>query len=188
MAESMSAYAAVREHLQRDVTSQGIVRQVSFDDPNVKILAVGDGCTPRTACLFAFRTKWKCVSVDPLMRKGPWLETVSNLSTHRARIQDVDIPFDNPTQKVIVIMWHAHVSIRNSVSCLSVDGVKWDTNDQVLSASMRSRVAVVSCACCNYDEVQREMPDGSPPDSQFEDVAVPGEKRIVRVWKFQDPN
>lgn len=173
----MSAYAAVREHLHQDELTRC---PISFDDTNVKLLAVGDGCTPRTACLFAFRTRWQCVSVDPLMRKGTWDAMVSNVRTHRARIQDVSVPLDHDDQRMVVIMWHAHVSIRDALSCI------WNVDDHALSARMRSRVALVSCACCNYDREQREMPDGSLPDAEYEDIAVPGDKRVVRVWKFID--
>lgn len=81
------------------------------------------------------------------MRSGLWDDTVSSLTTMRARIQDVSIPFDTDDQRIIVIMWHAHVSIRDAVSCLSIDGEKWDMSDQKRSAAMRSRVVLISCAC-----------------------------------------
>ena len=34
---------------------------------SVLLVAVGDGLTPRTAALFAFRTQWTCVAINPLM-------------------------------------------------------------------------------------------------------------------------
>jgi hypothetical protein len=65
------------------------------DDPSVLLVCVGDGLTPRTAGLFCFRTKWKCISVDPLMR-GPlgfhsdetrWSEHIERLTVRRARLR-----------------------------------------------------------------------------------------------------
>ncbi|KAI0558931.1 hypothetical protein FGB62_178g031 [Gracilaria domingensis] len=173
----MSAYAAVRQYLVKhgpDHEEQDGV--LSFSARNITLVAVGDGVTPRTAALFAFRTSWKCVSIDPMMRKGDW-DNVKNLQTKAARVQDVTIDVEC-NSRVVVIMWHCHTSIQEAVSCLRF--LEADLRER----SFRERVAVVSCACCNYDEVQRELPDGSAPDVQFEDTAVPGLMRTVRVWKF----
>ena len=41
-------------------------------DEGVTLVAVGDGNTPRTAALFAFLTRWHCVSIDPEI--VPWRE------------------------------------------------------------------------------------------------------------------
>lgn len=180
----MSAYAAVRDHLRNIGNSLKVGQpSVAFNDKNVTLVAVGDGVTPRTATMFAFRTQWHCISIDPALRNGPW-DTVSNLHSIQSRVQDATVPISESDRLVIVVMWHAHVSVRDAVSCLQFNGRKWDVDDVSLSQQLRQRVAVVSCACCNYDEVQRTMPDGSPPDVVFEDTGVPGLMRTVRVWKF----
>ena len=49
--ESYSAFNAVKTKL----------KQYELGDPGVTVVSVGDGRTPRTAALFAFRTKWQCV-------------------------------------------------------------------------------------------------------------------------------
>lgn len=188
LAESMSAFSAVRQYLhvhgEDHEETDGIL---TFRDRNVLFVAVGDGCTPRTSALFAFRSAWRCVSIDPCMRKdGAW-NSVSNLQTMKSRVQDVTVPVcseNSNFERVVVVMWHCHVSIAEALSCLQFEGVKWDVKDKLRSRELRKRVALVTCACCNYDEVQRTMPDGSPPDVEFEDVAVPGLMRTVRVWKF----
>lgn len=185
----MSAYSAVRHYLHEHSDSHSEKNGIlSFRDKNVVLLAVGDGCTPRTATLFAFRSAWRCISIDPAMRVGGGWESVSNLQTMKSRVQDVTIPVsshpDN-VEMVVVVMWHCHCSISDALGCLEFDGVKWDVNDVQQSAKLRKRVALVTCACCNFDSVQRTMPDGSRPDAQFEDLAIPGLMRTVRVWKFQ---
>lgn len=183
----MCAFEAVRTYLlahDKDHPEQGGI--LSFRDPKVLLLAVGDGVTPRTAGLFAFRTSWRCVSIDPMMRSGPW-DKITNLDTHCAKVQDVTVPVSSTKgqyERVVVVMWHCHVSIAEAVSCLEIDGVKWDAADVERSRELRKRIAVVSCACCNYDAVQRVLPDGSPPDEEYEDAGVPGLMRTVRVWKF----
>lgn len=184
----MSAYSAVRQYLHVHKTdheeTDGIL---SFRDKNVLLLAVGDGCTPRTATLFAFRSAWRCVSIDPAMKsEGAW-SSVSNLQTVKSKVQDVTIPVasgpDN-FERVVVVMWHCHVSIKEALGSLEFEGTKWDISNKQLSHELRKRVALVTCACCNFDSVQRTMPDGSPPDVEFEDIAVPGLMRTVRVWKY----
>lgn len=180
----MSAYSAVRQYLHIHAAdhqeTDGIL---SFKDPNVLLVAVGDGVTPRTASLFAFRSAWRCVSIDPAMRNnGAWSEVVS-LTTLKSRVQDVTVAVKE-TELVVMVLWHCHCGIDDAMGCLEFDGVKWDCGDRNISRKLRKRVAVVSCACCNYDEAQSVMPDGAPPDVEYEDLAVPGLMRTVRVWKF----
>ena len=55
------------------------------DDAGVTLVAVGDGVTPRTAALFAFRTAWQTVAIDPLMTEpGEWSKRVERLTAVRA--------------------------------------------------------------------------------------------------------
>lgn len=184
LAESMSAYSTVREYLHvhgaEHAQTDGIL---SFKDPNVVLVAVGDGVTPRTASLFAFRTAWRCISIDPAMRDVEKWRGVSSLTVLKARVQDVRVKVRDG-ERVVVVMWHCHCGVADAVGSLEFDGEKWDCEDRERSRELRKRVAVVSCACCNYDAVQREMPDGARPDVEFEDFAVPGLMRTVRVWKF----
>lgn len=182
----MSAYATVRSHLYTGEANPKTtpLKPITFDNPNITLIAVGDGVTPRTAALFAFRTQWKCISIDPALRQGAW-NNVNNLTTHTKKVQDVTIPIQlSDDAYVIVVMWHAHVSIRAALSCLQFDGKKWDIYDTSASRILREKVALVSCACCNYDSLQTHMPDGSSPDAEFEDEGVPGLMRTVRVWKW----
>lgn len=174
----MSAYSTVRQYLHQHKPPREHNGPLLFSDSNVLLVAVGDGVTPRTAALFAFRSNWQCVSIDPAMRSGPW-DSVDKLTTYRARVQDIQIPVQSH-QRVVVVMWHCHTSLSDALSCLQFENQPYQLDDP----SLRKRVAVVSCACCNFDQVQSHMPDGSSPNHQFEDVAVPGLMRTVRVWEF----
>lgn len=189
LAESMSAYNAVRDYLLlRQETSFDQFRPerpgtLRVDDRSVTAVVVGDGSTPRTAGLFAFRTQWTCVSIDPELKTAasrPWAG-IERLEERRQRVQDatVDISGD-----VVLVLWHAHVSVADACACLVFDGERWDVEDEVLSRRNRKRVAIVSCACCNWEPEQRVMPGGSKPDAEYEDVDVPGGKRTLRIWQF----
>lgn len=193
LAESMSAFTAVREFLlvRRDVASERVRRMcqdtgvLRVTDPSVTVVVVGDGVTPRTAGLFAFRTSWRCVSVDPALRTGknrPWAG-LERLDERPQRVQDVTVNIVG-ADRVVVIAWHAHVSNRDSLACLAFDGVRWDVTDQEQSRRLRKRVALVTCACCQWGPRQTTMPDGSPPDAEYEDAHVPGGMRTLRVWRF----
>lgn len=188
MAESMSAFDAVREYLH--VHNKSHEQQdgiLSFKDPNVLLLAVGDGVTPRTAAMFAFRTSWRCVSIDPMMRSGAW-DNITNLKAYKSKVEDMTVSVSSePFERVVVVMWHCHVSIADSLRCLEFDNQKWNVKDKARSAMLRERVSLVTCACCNYDGVQKCMPDGSSADEEYEDIGVPGLMRTVRVWKFKKP-
>lgn len=194
LAESMSAFNAVREylllrrHCKDRVTDNEVNGILSTSDPSVTLVAVGDGATPRTAGLFAFRTSWRCVSIDPALRSfqhRPW-SSIERLEEYPKKVQDVTVNIVGQLSKVVLVAWHAHVSIREALSCLSFDGRRWDAGDNDESFRLRHRVALVACSCCQYDPQQQLMPDGSPPDFLYEDVGVPGEKRTVKVWQFQE--
>jgi hypothetical protein len=90
----------VREHLG------GLL---SPSDPSVLVLAVGDGLTPRTAALFAFRTRWRAISIDPLMRTTTdWAAAVARLTAIRATIADAAPPGGFAADKVCGL-GHAHL-------------------------------------------------------------------------------
>lgn len=196
MAESMSAYNAVRDYLLVRLETEFMqfrppkMGSLRADDPTVTAVVVGDGSTPRTAGLFAYRTQWKCVSIDPALKTSsnrPWAG-IARLDERPQRVQDVRVEVDGPDSFVVLIMWHAHVSIADACACLVFDGEKWDVKNLELSRRNRRRVAVVSCACCNWEPHQRIMPDGTGPDAEYEDEHVPGSKRTLRVWQFSDCN
>ena len=60
-----------------------------LNDPEVVVIAVGDGCTPRTAAMFAFRSAWQCYSVDPNMK---WKNRgrVKRLTCLKDKIEDFE--------------------------------------------------------------------------------------------------
>jgi hypothetical protein len=91
-------------------------------------VCVGDGLTPRTAGLFCFRTKWKCISVDPLMR-GPlgfhsdetrWSEHIERLTARRARLQDAaPVPAGKFVgERVLLVLPHAHIGLDECLQCV----------------------------------------------------------------------
>ena len=103
--ESMGMYNAVRKHIRSSIG-------ISFSDKDVNVIVVGDGHTPRTAALFATRSKWTTYSIDPLLKTRDW--GIRRMVCMPQKVQDVNLQL---TGKTILILPHAHVNISD---CLSV--------------------------------------------------------------------
>ncbi|OQS04560.1 hypothetical protein THRCLA_03216 [Thraustotheca clavata] len=131
------------------------------------IVVVGDGSTPRSAVMFAYRTKgWMCYSVDPEMRlsteteRVPW-EGIQNVVPIRAKIENIRIKL----RRAIVLLVHAHVTLDQALSAIEADTI----------------LGVVTLPCCNWYG-QQEILFNRPPDIVFDDFSILSDHREVRVW------
>ncbi|KAE8987887.1 hypothetical protein PR003_g5620 [Phytophthora rubi] len=161
--ESMALFNAVRRYIEPKSNGE----ELQGSDKHDGIVVVGDGNTPRTAAMFAFRMRgWKCYSVDPVMEKGTsersrgWAD-VSNLVVVRNKIENVRIAL----RRAIVVLVHAHVTL-----------------DQALSAVQAEQVCgVVTLPCCNWYGKQ-EVLFGRGPDLVYDDFSVLSDHREIRLW------
>ncbi|OWZ16112.1 hypothetical protein PHMEG_00010150 [Phytophthora megakarya] len=161
--ESMALFNAVRRYIEPKTKGETQKDNGKHDG----IVVVGDGNTPRTAAMFAFRMRgWKCYSVDPAMEKGTsersrgWAD-VSNLVVVRNKIENVRIAL----RRAIVVLVHAHVTL-----------------DQALSAVQAEEVCgVVTMPCCNWYG-QQESLFGRGPDLVYDDFSVLSDHREIRLW------
>jgi hypothetical protein len=156
LTESFSAFNAWRAHLSDDF---------SADDPNITLVSVGDGRTPRTAALFAFRTRWNCIAVDPEMglakdSKAPY--AIDRLQHYCAKIEEMRIK----TKRCIIVMVHAHVPLTTTL--------------RSIEASEGGTAACIALPCCNYYSAI-DAPNRAVPE--YEDMSVISPHRTVRVWK-----
>lgn len=150
LTESAAAYAAVA------YGDLGLDRA----DDSVHVFCVGDGGTPRTGAMFAFRSAWGVTSIDPaLKRDGTW-PGIARLRCISAKIEDAaDLPV--PRVAVIVAV-HSHAPIP---ACL----------EKIKATEARHVIAI---PCC----VPLEVP-GHEPISDEDDFGILSPKRRVRVWK-----
>lgn len=97
-------------------------------DPNVRVVVVGDGCTPRTAGLVAFFTRWQALSIDPNMRKEDW--PVERMRARRAMIEDVGVlPWtDDGATTLLILSPHAHVKPDVALAALPWNGPRHYVN------------------------------------------------------------
>ncbi len=143
--ESFAAFNAVRNYLDFDLK-----------DPEVSLVAVGDGHTPRTAATFAFRSNWRCYSVDPVLRSDKnW--DIARLSVHPYVVED----FSLETNKAVIVAVHSHA----------------DLNQAVKSIKARE-LAIVAIPCCK-DQILNDQIH----DLQYADEGILSPARLVYVWK-----
>lgn len=145
--ESCAAFAAVRKEL-------GAGR---FQDPGVTLVDVGCGAVPRTAALFAFMTRWRCLGVDPRVRARDY--DVRRLEVHQSRIEDMVLP----RGFTVVVAVHSHAPLPGTVRQVRGPGV------------------IVAMPCCVPLALER------PPDVEYEDHGCWSPHRTVRVWRLKEP-
>lgn len=146
--ESYAAFNAARTRL----------KFLLLGDENVNLVAVGDGKTPRTAALFAFRTKWNCISIDPELDHDKirfWESQVQRLTCIPKRVEEVDLYFD----KCLIVAVHSHAKIS-----AILDHIK---------AKKRSLIAIPCCISYEHDVRPRE----------YRDAGIWSPKNLVKVWK-----
>ncbi len=145
--ESFAAFNAVQQYVLPD----------SLHDPTITMVSVGDGFTPRTAATFAFRSKWLCHSVDPVMDMRDY--AIDRLVVHKARIEDVSIEGDI----VVVVCVHAHVEP--------------EVIAQTVKARQRHWVVI---PCCGEDH---DTLMGKYPDVEYDDFGIWSPKHRIKIWK-----
>ncbi|ETV68346.1 hypothetical protein H257_15669 [Aphanomyces astaci] len=158
ISESMGLFNAARRFLDLD----------DADDSVDGIVVVGDGSTPRTAAMFAYRTKgWTCYSVDPEMRlstdaeRVPW-DGIQKVVPIRAKIEDIQIHL----RRAIVVLVHAHVTLDQALASVHADTI----------------VGVVTVPCCNWYGNQEQLFQRHP-DIVYDDYSILSDHREVRLWR-----
>lgn len=126
----------------------------SLGDSNVALISVGDGCAPRTAAMFAFRTAWNCYSIDPNMN---WKNNgrVDRLECFKCRVEEMPYyHFDN----LVLLHIHSHAPLLESCN-------HFTANKRI----------VLSMPCCVKQVRERE------PDLIYVDESVwsPHNKNLV---------
>jgi hypothetical protein len=146
--ESAGAYHAVQRHL--------VPHGWDLSDGSIHAVCVGDGCTPRTGGLFAFRSGWSVHSVDPKIRQRDVYRRVDRLEVVPSRVQDWRLS----AERVVVLAVHAHVGLPESLASIEAN-----------------EVAVVAIPCCE----PLTLPQ--PPDIVYRDHGILSPQNSVRVWR-----
>jgi len=160
--ESYGAFNAVKKYL----------KQYDMNDPGVTLVSVGDGRSPRTAALFAFKTKWNCISIDPgldVSKTDMWESSIKRLTCIPKKVEDILDYGPMYFKKVVIVAVHSHADMG-------------ETLKTIIGNPLRSLVAI---PCC--------FPWGSPtknldgksfaPSTEYNDSGIWSPKNRVKVWK-----
>jgi len=145
ISESMGMYSAVRD-----------IRMpmgMEYSDPSITVVVVGDGHTPRTAALFAMRSKWQALSIDPMLRKTEW--GIDRLTCIPKKVEDCETIVN---ERSILVLPHAHVNIPD---CLHV---------------VPNVELVVALPCCVPITWDRE------PTNEYWDECIFSPENKIKIW------
>jgi len=148
--ESLSAYYAV-------VQSSGF----DLSDPNVQVLVVGDGGTPRTGTVFACMTGWQVHSVDPEFNPKKKWDEIQRLKWYKSRIED--LKFDFGTSPVVLVHVHSHARLDASLASITGIGPRF----------------IYAMQCCVTQKIT-----GHEPHDVYTDRFVWSPLREVKIWSF----
>lgn len=148
MTESFAAYRAARLHIPFEP-----------QDPEVNVVVVGDGATPRTAVTFAFRSAWNCFSIDPNLHSLDRWKSVKRLVCIPSCVEDsIAAAFG----KLIIVAPHSHASLPEALS-------RFDANER----------HVIALPCCK----EQVVPGRPVPDIKYDDWGIWSPARSVMIWR-----
>lgn len=147
--ESIGAYSAVKNHMLHKIGAE-------FISPKIAVVCVGDGVTPRTGSIFAFRSAWTCYSIDPNLKMlNP---PIKRLICLKRRIEDEILDLTDFDQ-VIIVMVHSHATIKNTLR--SIKG---------------KRLHLVCIPCCVMQDIPNVTYLG------YKDTSIWSPKNEVKIW------
>jgi hypothetical protein len=104
LTESMGMFAFVRKYLW------DVLRP---DDSRVNVMVVGDGHRARTGAMFAMRTRWHVVSIDPAMTPVYGINRLSCVPVKVETLDPVDLgPFS------LLVTVHSHAPLDKMLATL----------------------------------------------------------------------
>lgn len=167
--ESMAAFNAYRKNL---------IFSYPPNEEKTTCLVVGDGVVPRTGAVFALRTKFNVISVDPAMRlpyEHPWAYhlNINRLLMLKAKAEEEmwDLYLGNPKDidKLIIIAVHSHAPLDKLIKRIEIKtGYK--------------EFVIISNPCCYEDNI--EHLDTITKIASYNDWGIHSEKRRINIYKY----
>lgn len=147
--ESMAAFDAVRQYVMKPAGFE-------YDDPDVAIVCVGDGCTPRTGALFAMRSNWSVISIDPALPDRVY--PIKRLTLQRRKVED-EVLHLNLMRQVVIVQVHSHANLALSLAHIKAP-----------------RRHLITIPCCVPHEILNK------PYIGYDDAGIWSPKRTVKIW------
>lgn len=148
--ESFGAFRAVQKHMGAQ----------AFGDAGIMLVDVGCGGTPRTAAVFAYRTRWHCVAIDPKLNVERTYG-INRLYCVRGRVPETK--WTHPGT-VVVTAVHCHARLADIVASIHAP-----------------RLVIVAIPCC----VPMKL-DGVEPVGDYMDWGIHSPHRRVLVYDIEE--
>lgn len=146
LTETCAAFHAARHH----------VKWVDPRDARTTAVVVGDGGTPRTAAMFALRSRWMCHSIDPLLTVRDY--GIRRLEIHPKRAEEVTLDIEGD---VVLVAMHSHASFEAALA----------------TVPRAKRVAYVCVPCC----VPAALAPWAPDELYVDDGILSPDRRVY-IW------
>lgn len=139
-----------------------------FKDSSIKMFDVCAGGTPRTAAVYACRTNWECVAIDPALNSEKTYR-IRRLSTVSKKIEEVNYTSGGIT---VITMVHGHVKMSHVL-------------DHIISPEQY----FIYVPCC-YPQYRLNPNDPMPAYTwklltEYADWGMHSDKRTVLVYRIQ---
>lgn len=159
--ESMAMYSAYRTYFGKTIKS---------DDDKVLCIVVGDGKYPRTGALFAMRTKWNIVSIDPASAYNPE-DAINRLKVYKNKVEKINLDEEWDTviknaSYVIIILPHSHAAIEHCERFV-----------RDVYFNEKNYVCIAMPCCFKQDTFLYRQ-----PNFEFVDDAVNSEKNLIKIF------
>ena len=171
--EAYAAINAANRHSELGELLKGV---------DVLCVCVGDGCSPRTATLAAYLTRWHCLSVDPnlhdewtgaehgIQRLGCFAQTWEEYARRLVASEGAVVPINSPRALVLLCV-HSHH--RFGTGEASIEAVR--------TALGSPPTCLVSIPCCHK---WSHVHDVGQPHATYEDWGIFSACRLVNVWTW----
>lgn len=132
------------------------------------VVVIGDGATPRTAATFAFLSKAKTYSVDPILRDNyiKWYNsqfdiTISRINTFKCKAKDMSLDMDR--KNVLLVLPHSHCPMDEAIKMIKFP----------------KKLSCVNMPCCVNVSQEMKM----KADKHYVDDEVWSPKNEVYIWE-----
>lgn len=130
----------------------------SRSDSNVTVVVVGDGHTPRTGAMFAFRSNWNVISIDPNMRLLEKWSDIKRLKVVRDKVTDRSETIK--AEKAIIVGVHSHAKASDS----------WNLVES-------KKKIFVNMPCCYESDMSFQY------SQSYRDDLIPSEKNKIEIYE-----
>lgn len=151
--ESMAVFGAVRKCGKWP----GILA-----DSEVTCVVPGDGVSPRTGVIAAYRSRWDVHSVDPMLRERTNLP--KRLTLHRCKVQDFCISCH---KTAVILSTHSHALL----------------DDTIRACHGWNKMIVIALQCCVPMTVGNQV-----PYREWRDGGVFSPENRIKLWKLKGCN